>query len=181
MPEREPDPKVKTFLKKLALLDAGSKAKLKRDAGKTIGESHSIGLFYSLLPYGLNAAQEESYFLMATLYPMAESGVVGNLGASLRHARDPKNNKGLDRRIEILLDADKTQLPFRLRQAIQFLKSRRVSVNWQRLLEDLQKWNRPSRIVQKQWARDYFALPAETTANGPMSELHEVDDAQEGR
>jgi hypothetical protein len=94
----------------------------------------------------------------------------------LRHARDPKNNKGLDRRIEILLDADNTQLPFRLRQAIQFLKSRRVSVNWQRLLEDLQKWNRPSRIVQKQWARDYFALPAETPPNGP--ELYEVDDDQ---
>jgi len=176
MPERDLDPKVKTFLEKLALLDTGSKAKLKRDAGKTIGESHSIGLFYRLLPYGLNAAQEESYFLVATLYPMVENGAVGNLGASLRRARDPKNNKGLDRRIEILLDSDKTQLPFRLRQVIKFLKSKRVSVNCQQLLNDLQKWNQPNRIVQKQWARDYFALPAKMPANEPITVLSEAYD-----
>lgn len=161
MPEREPDPKAKTFLGNLERLDAGDKAKLKRDAGKTIAEAQSIGLFYRLLPYGVSAAQEETYFLVATLYPLTEGGGRGNLGTSLHRARDtdPKKNKGLDRRIEILLDADKTQLRFRLRQAIRFLKSERVSVNWQQLLEDLQKWNRPSRIAQKQWAHAYFALP----------------------
>jgi CRISPR system Cascade subunit CasB len=176
MPEREPDPQVKTFLEKLTQLDAGNKAKLKRDAGKTIAEAQSIGLFYRLLPYGLNAAQEETYFLTATLYPIAESGAAGNLGASLRRARDPKNHKGLDRRIEILLDADKTQLPFRLRQAIQFLKSKRVSVNWQRLIEDLQKWNRPSRIAQKQWARAYFALPEAPTDENTSVSNETIDD-----
>ena len=176
MPELEPDPKVKTFLERLVRLDAGDKAKLKRDAGKTISEAQSIGLFYRLLPYGLNAAQEDPCFLTATLYPMAGGGAAGNLGASLRRARDPKNHKGLDRRIEILLDADKTQLPFRLRQAIQFLKSKRVSVNWQRLLEDLQRWNRPSRIAQKQWARAYFALPEAPTDKNNSVLNETVDD-----
>ena len=161
MPGREPDPRVKAFLDRLRRLDPGDKAKLKRDAGKAIAEAQSIGLFYRLLPYGVSAAQEETYFLVATLYPLAESGGAGNLGVSLRRARDtdPKKNKGLDRRVEILLDADKTQLRFRLRQAIRFLKSKRVSVNWEQLLADLQKWNRPTRIAQKQWAHTYFALP----------------------
>jgi CRISPR system Cascade subunit CasB len=178
MPEHEHDPKINKFLETLEELDAGNKAKLKRDAGKTIAEAQSIGLFYRLLPYGLSTSQEESYFLVATLYPFAASGGTSNLGASLRRARDPvtKNNKGLDRRIEILLDADKMQLPFRLRQAVRFLKSKSVSVNWQQLLEDLQKWNRQSHIVQKQWARAYFALQTETPVNIPTAELHELED-----
>jgi CRISPR system Cascade subunit CasB len=164
MPEREPDPKVKSFLGKLAKLDAGDKAKLKRDAGKPLTEAQSIGLFYRLLPYGLNTTQEEIYFIVATLYGLADGGKVGNFGTSLRHARDPKNHKGLDRRVEILLDSDATQLPFRLRQAIRFLKSKGKPVNWQQLLEDLLKWKSTYRTVQKQWARTYFAL-SETPIN----------------
>ena len=159
MPEREPDPRVKSFLDKLVKLDAGDKAKLKRDAGKMIAEAQSIGLFYRLLPYGLSATQEETYFLVATLYALADGGGAGNLGASLHRARDPKNHKGLDRRVEILLDLDVKQLPFRLRQMVRFLKSNRVKVQWQQLLEDLLHWNYPSRAVQKRWARAYFALP----------------------
>jgi len=158
MPEREPHPRVAEFLKKLAALDAGDRARLKRDAGKPLAEAQSIGLFYRLLPHGLSAAQEETYFLVATLYPLADGGGTGNLGTALRAAQDPKNCKGLDRRVEILLDSDATQLPFRLRQAIRFLKSKGVKVNWQQLLEDLLQWNHPGRFIQKQWARAYFAL-----------------------
>jgi CRISPR system Cascade subunit CasB len=164
MPEREPDPKVRDFLAKLARLDAGDRARLKRDAGAPLAEAQTIGLFYRLLPYGLSAAQEDTYFLVATLYPLAEGNGGGNLGAALRRARDPKNHKGLDRRVQILLDADVTQLPFRLRQTIKFLKSNRVRVSWQRLLEDLLVWNRPGRSVQRQWARAYFALPDRPSA-----------------
>jgi CRISPR system Cascade subunit CasB len=159
MAAREPDPKVTAFLDRLAKLEAGDKARLKRDAGKTLAEAQSIGLFYRLLPHGLNAAQEESYFLVATLYSLADSGGGDNLGASLRRARDPKNHKGLDRRVEILLDSDAKQLSFRLRQAVRFLKSNRVPVNWQQLLADVLRWHYPSRTAQKQWARAYFALP----------------------
>ncbi len=164
MPKNEPDPRIAEFVKKLNALDAGDKAKLKRDAGKPIAEAQSIGLLYRLLPYGLNAAQEEIYFLVATLYGLADGGAKGNLGASLRQARDPeeKKNRGLNRRVEILLDSDATQLPFRLRQAIRFLKSKDKSVNWQQLLEDLLKWKSTYRTVQKQWARAYFALSKPT-------------------
>ena len=158
MPNREPDPKVEKFLQNLSALDAGSKARLKRDAGKTLSEAQSLGLFYRLLPYGLSAKQEEIFFLLATLYPLADKGGTGNFGASLRRARDPKNPKGLDRRVEILLDSDAAQLHFRLRQAVRFLKSKQVAVNWLLLLEDLLRWNYSNRTVQKQWARSYFGI-----------------------
>jgi CRISPR type I-E-associated protein CasB/Cse2 len=161
MPKNEPDPRIAEFVTKLAALDAGNKAKLKRDAGKPIAEAQSIGLFYRLLPYGLNSVQEEMYFLVATLYGLVDGGAQGNLGASLHRTcdPDPKKNKGLNRRVEILLDSDATQLPFRLRQAVRFLKSKNERVNWQQFLQDLLRWNYPSRIAQKEWARAYFALP----------------------
>lgn len=170
MTEREMDSRITTFIERLKNMDAGERAKFKRDAGKSLAEASSIGLFYRLLPYGLTPAQEEIYFLLATLYPIAESGGSGSLGAALHRARDPKpgKNKGLDRRVEILLDADATQLGFRLRQAVKFLKSKRVRVNWSQLLNDLLKWNSPYRTVQKQWARAYFALP-ESSDKEPAS------------
>ncbi len=163
MPQLELNEKVEKFLQNLSALDAGGKARLKRDAGKPLAEGQCLGLFYRLLPYGLSAAQEEIFFLLATLYPLADGGPTGNFGASLRRARDPKNNKGLDRRVEILLDSDIAQLPFRLRQAVRFLKSSRVSVNWQQLLKDLLRWNYANRAVQKQWARSYFGISQPST------------------
>lgn len=176
MPQLELSEKVEKFLQNLSALDAGGKARLKRDAGKPLAEAQSLGLFYRLLPYGLSAAQEEVFFLLATLYPLADGGGTGNFGASLRRARDPKNHKGLDRRVEILLDSDITQLPFRLRQTVRFLKSNRVTVNWQQLLEDLLRWNYSNRAVQKQWARAYFGVsqPKANELASPESEAEPV-------
>jgi CRISPR system Cascade subunit CasB len=67
----------------------------------------------------------------------------------------------MDKRFEVLLDADRGQLPYRLRQAVKFLKSgeQKIGVNWEQLLKDLLQWQHPSRFIQKQWAREYFALP----------------------
>lgn len=158
MTERNAD-EIRAFIERLSKLGAADRARLKRDAGRPLAEAQSLGLFYRLLPYGLSPRQEEIYFMVATLYPLADGGGGGNLGASLHRARDPKNCKGLDRRIEVLLDADLAHLPFRLRQTVRMLKSQRVKINWAQLLEDLLRWQWPSRTVQKQWARAYFALP----------------------
>jgi len=158
MSEHKPEQKVSAFFERLERLDAGGRARLKRNAGRPLAESRdALGLFYALLPQGVPAGQEETYFLVATLYPLADSGGHGDLGVSLRVARKETNAKGLDRRVEILLDADESQLPFRLRQTIRFLQSNRVRVDWPRLLEDLLYWNHPERRVQKRWARSYFS------------------------
>ena len=151
--------KIETFFERLERLDAGGRARLKRNAGNPLATSRSgaLGLFYNLLPPGVPQYQEEKYFLAATLYPIAEDGGQGNLGAALNKARNEKNAKGLNRRVEILLDAQGEQLPFRLRQAVRFLHSNRVRLDWRRLLADLLNWDSPKRFVQQQWARSYFA------------------------
>lgn len=147
------------FMEKLAQLETGERARLKRCAGQTLGESREMGLFYQLLPKGVPEYRQEIYFLVATLYPMAENTVEGDFGDSLRKAKDEKNHSGLDRRVKALLDADESQLPFRLRQAVHYLYSRpeRVKVNWEKLLEDLHGWNSQEHYIQRRWARNYFA------------------------
>ena len=145
------------FIARLEKLDAGDRARLKRNAGKSLAEAkEALGLFYRLLPHGVPAYQEEVYFLVATLFPLAESGGKNDFGTSLYLAQSAKNSKGLDRRVENLLDADLVQLHFRLRQAVHFLQSCRVRVNWQQLLEDLLQWDHPDRFIQQRWARSYF-------------------------
>ncbi len=156
----DPRPQVTRFIERLADLDAGERARLKRNAGKTLAEARdtALALFYRLLPPGVPEYQEETYFLVATLYPFAEASTDGNLGDALRQARAVVGSRqGLDRRVAILLDADAAQLPFRLRQTIQYLAANRVAVNWAQLLEDLLSWNHPDRWVQRNWARAYFA------------------------
>jgi len=169
MSERKIDPQVSNFIQKLSGLDAADRARLKRNAGKTVAEARGINLLiYRLLPPGLTPAQEETYFLVATLYPLAAEAKRGNLGVSLRQAQKTTNRKGLDRRIEALLDAETSQLPFRLRQTIHYLQSNRVPVDWACLLTDLLQWNHPDRFVQKNWARAYYST-AEMNQNPSIS------------
>ena len=160
MPEEVYPERIITFISALSSLDAGERARLKRNAGKTLAEGQeALGLFYRLLPYGVPAFQEEVYFQVACLYALVPAGSAGNLGQALGKVRKlaPKHAKGIDRRLESLLDADETQLPFRLRQAMHFLASNRVSLDWTCLLDDLLHWNHPDRTVQKEWARSYFS------------------------
>lgn len=145
------------FIHHLQELDSGERARLKRAAGRPLAEARDVlGLFYQLLPRGVPAGHEEIYFLIATLFPMADAGLGGDLGASLRRARLTKADPGLDRRVRILLDSDAGQLAFRLRQVVRLIQSRRASVNWSELLKDLLYWSHPDRFVQRRWARAYF-------------------------
>jgi CRISPR system Cascade subunit CasB len=172
MSEMNFDPRIVEFCERLAGLDAGEKARLKRNAGRTMAESRNVlGLFFHALPYGVPKYQEETYFMLATLFPLAESGGEGNLGASLYRARDSKRqeNPGLDRRVEVLLDANEEQLRFRLRQAIRYLDSRRVAVKWPQLLRDLLAWDHPKRYVQENWARSYFAPYKKSTSEAKLN------------
>jgi CRISPR type I-E-associated protein CasB/Cse2 len=157
MPTEQASSTTDLFVGRLENLDAGNRARLKRSAGKTLAEARNVlGLFFSLLPKEVQPYEESMYFLTATLFPMAQSGTTGNLGQHLKHALTVANAKGLDKRVEVLLDADAVQLPYRLRRAVAFLQSERIRVNWRQLLEDLLRWNRPDRPTQKKWARSYF-------------------------
>ena len=146
------------FCQRLARLDRGERARLRRNAGRTLAESRDVmGLFFQLLPPGVHPRDEETFFLIATLFPLAGATDEGNLGDALRRAVGERDKQGVERRLQRLLDADAQQLPFRLRQCVRFLASKGVPVNWAGLLRDVRYWNHPKHLVQQRWARHYFA------------------------
>jgi len=66
------------------------------------------------------------------------------------------DNTAVERRFTALLTAHPDDLPFFLRQAIGFLKSKEVPVDWHQLFVDMLAWGHPSGYVQKQWARAFW-------------------------
>ena len=68
------------------------------------------------------------------------------------------NDEALERRFTALLSAHPDDLPKYLRQAISFLKSKEISINWEQLFSDLQAWGHAERRtnVQKSWARAFW-------------------------
>src|SRR5690606_14710729 len=162
----------------LSKLDSGERALLKRSAGRPLAEAgKAMFLFYQkVLPHGVPRRQEESYFLVATLYPFdkrlqgkepaeqkqtAAESTAGNLGESLRRGRTSQNEAGLNRQMPRLLDADGQQLPFQLRRTVLRLTNDWIAINWQQLTNDVLEWQSPGRHVQKAWARAYVALSQE--------------------
>jgi CRISPR system Cascade subunit CasB len=63
----------------------------------------------------------------------------------------------------VLLAAHPDDLDFHLRQAVSFLKSRDVPVNWHQLLSDVLAWGHPERYVQRRWARAFWGRSTQHT------------------
>ena len=151
---------ITNFITALERLDAAGRARLKRSAGRTLGEARDVHrVFFQALPYEVvgRAIEEETYFLVATLYPLADPRGGGvSLGATLRQVRQRRESASLDRRFQSLIDSDRAQLPFRLRQSVRLAAATEQAVDWSQLLGDLLGWERDARPVQLRWARDYF-------------------------
>lgn len=119
------------------------------------------------LPAAGSRRSETVYYLVATLFAYhPQEGSTGNMGQHFAHTRDPQgDNTAIERRFTVLLTAHPEDLPFYLRQAISFLKSKDVSVNWDQLFRDLQGWGHPDRYVQKNWARAFWGRENQTESH----------------
>lgn len=108
---------------------------------------------------------EEAHYLLAVLYASHPApGGSGNMGEHFRRAgRDAVDRTAIERRFTALLAAHPDDLPFFLRQAVSFLRSNDVPVDWQQLFQDLLAWGHPDRYVQRNWARAYWGRRAEDT------------------
>jgi len=159
------------FIDALKRLDAGGLARLRRNAGYTLAEATDVHrVFFQALPHGLSPWQQEIYFMVATLYPLAKhSPTAGTLGATLHRVRAYRGGgeraNSLDRRFQTLIDSDREQLPFRLRQVIRLAKSSEQRVNYVQLLLDVLRWDAESKPVQLRWARDYYVGSDAADAN----------------
>lgn len=165
---------VADFIAALERLNAAGRARLRRNAGRTLAEAHDVHrVFYQALPYDVSEWQHEDYFLVATLFPLAPHRVgAGSLGITMRRVRLGGGQSGeransLDRRFQTLIDSDREQLPFRLRQAVRLAAAAEQSIDWTELLRDVRAWEHTERFVQLRWARDFYVAspPAEAAAS----------------
>lgn len=155
--------------------DRAALARLKRCGGRALEECREVyGLFYQLLPAEEigNRRAEDSYFLIATLFPLAPRPSSHDLGRAIRELaqRSPASEAGLDRRMSVLLDSSRDELPFRLRQLLTRLAAAEVAVDWRQLTKDVLLWDAPWRPVQKRWAGSYFGGATRTNPTTTSSE-----------
>jgi CRISPR system Cascade subunit CasB len=108
-----------------------------------------------------STAREAAFYLVASLFALhPKSTNIGNMGSHMAAIRAEGGEDALDRRFTALLAAHPDDLPNALRQAISYLKSKEVPVNWNQLFWDLQNWDEkrddPRHSVQKKWASAFW-------------------------
>ncbi len=104
---------------------------------------------------------EATLYLIASLFAYhPQEGGAGNLGAAFKSAaQGEKDTTAIERRFTALLAAHPEDLAFYLRQAVSFLKSKPVPIDWQQLFDDVLKW--PYGQVQKNWAYAFWRRGSE--------------------
>lgn len=155
--------------------DRGALACLRRGLGKPPG--HTPEMFPLIIPYlpsEIEPWRETAYYLIASLFALhPESTNVGNLGDHFARARPPASEKTVDaveRRFVALLSAHPEDLPFYLRQAVSFLRSKEVKINWHQLWKDTLAWGHPERYVQRRWATAFWGSSRQESATDSRAE-----------
>lgn len=142
--------------------DRGALAALRRGLGQPLGQAREMYPYVvRWLPPQASSQREAAFYLVAALFAYhSDPGGNGNAGQAFRRALSPdSDSSAIERRFTALLTAHQDDLPFYLRQAIGFLKSKDVPVDWHQLLTDVLGWGHPAGYVQKQWARAFWGRP----------------------
>jgi CRISPR system Cascade subunit CasB len=169
-----------TYLKSLTeKQERGALAALRRGLGQPPGTTAEMYRYVvPRLPANVYKQQEAAYYIVASLFalhpkPRDDGNVGSHMAETLRG--NPNGKEALERRFTALLSANSEDLPNYLRQAVSFLKSKEVAINWLQLLKDLQGWNSDSRYVQQNWANDFWRrTSAESPSPAPSAEAEEI-------
>ena len=82
-----PDNPIGQFVARLVKLDAAGRARLKRNAGRTLDEARDVyPVFFAILPQEIQGrVDEENYFLVATLFSIGTRRERGGGNAHRHH------------------------------------------------------------------------------------------------
>lgn len=150
------DPFVSHLVSLTERADRGALAALRRGLGKPPGTvSETFPHVLPWVPATTRRAGEGDYFLLASLFAAHPKHV--RSGASLgATCRSFAANPSSDLRFRRLIEANRDELPARLRQVIQLARSHEAAVDYHELLSHLRNWDHDDRWVQARWARDYW-------------------------
>lgn len=101
--------------------------------------------------------KREAHYLVAALYALKDGA--HQEGRTLAQAirEKARDSSSVEKRFLALLDADRDQVAFRLRQAVGLVEG---GIDFVRLLDDLLRWFSPERYVQARWAREFYGTEA---------------------
>ncbi len=141
-------------------------AHLRRGLGQPLGTVADMFPYVApWVPHDAPRAVEDAHYLLAALFASHPAGGgSGNLGDHFRRvvSDDPAGAAAVERRFTALLAAHPDDLDFYLRQAISFLRSKGVPIDWHQLHADIRWWGHPERRVQRRWARSFWGYSADT-------------------
>ena len=124
---------------------------------------------------GDNARRRETFYLVAGLWAAhwreGERGLPLSLGKACAAHQIASGSTSTERRFMALLDADREQLPHRLRQMIALLKEQ--TIDFDALLNGLLYWDDDRKRTQNAWARDFYRNVNNETDNQPEMERPE--------
>jgi len=176
----EQEKKGSEFIKYLTGLtsenDKGALATLRRGLGYPPGEDVNMYRYIArFVPDSERGREREKiYYLVAALYayhqistPEGNGENFGNHMAIVA-SRNP-DSSSTERRFTVLLNANISDIADYLRQAVSFLKSKEVPINWETLFNDLKHWDTPSKPVQRRWANSFWAYQKPTEEKQPAS------------
>lgn len=153
--------------------DRAALAALRRGLGQAPGTAAEMYPYVvPRLPAGISRGEEDAYYTVAALFAFHPAATQsGNLGDHLaRTIASDADRAAVERRFVALLKSHPEDLPGQLRQAISFLKSKEVPVNWSQLLRDICAWDHPARHVQRRWANAFWRgeTPGAETGQEPQ-------------
>lgn len=121
-----------------------------------------------------NSWRREVHYLVAGLWAMhwreGRSGAAMSFGKACAVHYDG-GSASTERRFISLLDADRDQLPHRLRQMVALLKEQ--PIDFSDLLKNLLYWNDERKRTQNAWARAFYRNMNQETDNEPTTKEEE--------
>ncbi len=123
------------------------------------------GTYVQAFPYvepfvgtGDNTLRREALYLVAGLWAAHwredRSGQPMSIGTACAAHQIASGSTSTERRFIALLDADRDQLPHRLRQMVALLKEQ--AIDFDALLNGLLYWDGDQKRTQNIWARDFY-------------------------
>lgn len=137
----------------------GAMAHLRRGLGKKPG---TVAEMYPYVSPWLNAEMprgaRDNYYIVASLFALhGEHQQGANLGGAFHQVWvDSDKSASIEKRFVNLLNANREELPNRLRHIVSLLKSRQVQLDFDRLFKDLRWWDSEFKSVQEHWARSFW-------------------------
>jgi len=158
------------WLERLNEADSKPRAVLRRSLAFDPGQH--IPAFPYVEPF-LKGEQEgwrrDMHYLVAGLWAAhwreARAGAALPLAKACALHQLKSGSASTERRFINLLDADREQLPHRLRQMVALLGEQ--SIDFDALLNDLLRWNSANKSTQNAWARDFYRTLNSTPQNQP--------------